>query len=96
MFEASFRLWLQKCQALRIAPSPALQSPAITIVSGRRGVEGWLHGRRKAQKPNRPRGASQLLVVPQFTACKTRMGRLMGRRHVPASCFTEHSWECVC
>lgn len=35
VFEASFRLWLQKCQVLlRIAPSPALQSPAIMIVSG--------------------------------------------------------------
>lgn len=35
VFEASFRLWLQKCQVLLIiAPSPAPQSLAIVIVSG--------------------------------------------------------------
>ena len=43
VFEASFRLWLQKCQVLLIiAPSPAPQSLAVMIVSGPQG--GWRAG----------------------------------------------------
>ena len=62
------------------------------------GVEGWLHFGRKALGPasTRPRGASQLLAVPQFTACKTRMGRPMERDVFPLPVLLEHSWECVC